>query len=46
MARLQGQRGGGGVITLIIVLILLVLLYLFVLAPLLNLPGAINVFGL
>ncbi|MDP9378702.1 MAG: hypothetical protein M3Q29_00875 [Chloroflexota bacterium] len=48
MARLQGQRGGGGILWFIIALIVLILLYLLLLAPLLNLPGdnILNLFNL
>lgn len=45
VARLQGQgRGKTPVILIVLGLIALILLYLFVLAPLLNLPYEINTF--
>ncbi len=44
MARLQGRRGGGGTIGLILfLLLLLILAYVFLIAPLLDLPYASNV---
>jgi type II secretory pathway pseudopilin PulG len=49
VARLQGQRGGGGTILgIIIALIVLAILYFLLVAPLLNWPGqdVLNVFNL
>lgn len=41
MARLQGRKGGGGTIAMVVILILLLILaYVFLLAPLLDLPYA------
>jgi hypothetical protein len=47
VARLQGQRGGGGVaIGLLVLLILLAVLYVIVLAPLMDWPLAWDVLNL